>query len=149
MNDYKKDIIINKPVAEVYAAITLHIADWWSNDLSGASAHKGDSFTIAFGKTQKTFNIVDVIPNSQVIWECVKAYINNPSLENKSEWVGTKMIWSLSATGQGTTLHFLHEGLNQSMECYTICEAGWDMFLASLQTYLTTGKGMPFLKKLL
>ncbi len=69
-----------------------------------------------------------------------------PSLENKAEWVGTKMIWRLSASDQSTTLAFLHEGLNQSFECYKVCEAGWDTFLASLQAYLTTGKGMPFLK---
>jgi hypothetical protein len=27
-----------------------------------------------------------------------------------------------------------------------VCEAGWDTFLASLQAYLATGKGAPFLK---
>ena len=68
------------------------------------------------------------------------------SLKNKAEWVGTKMIWTLSSDDQATTLTFLHEGLNQSLECYTICEAGWDQFLASLHAYLTTGKGMPYLK---
>jgi hypothetical protein len=47
-----------------------------------------------------------------------------PSLKNKAEWVGTKLIWTLSATDQGTTLTFLQEGLNQSFECYNVCEAG-------------------------
>ena len=146
MNDYQKSITVNKPVSEVYTTITKHISDWWSNDLVGASAHAGDSFTIAFGETRKTFNIETVVPNEQVIWKCVKAYINNPSLQNKAEWVGTKMIWKLTAAGQNTTLTFLHEGLNKNMECYKLCEAGWDMFLGSLQAYLTTGKGSPFLK---
>jgi hypothetical protein len=146
MNDYQKNITINKPVREVYTAITRHIADWWSNDLTGAAANTGDSFTIAFGKTQKTFDIIEAIPNRQVVWKCVKAYINNPSLENKLEWVGTKMIWTLSTAGQNTTLTFLHEGLNQDLQCYKLCETGWDMFLSSLQAYLTTGKGAPFLK---
>ncbi|MEO6219982.1 MAG: SRPBCC domain-containing protein [Ginsengibacter sp.] len=146
MNDYQKSIMVNRSINEVYGAITEHISDWWSNDLAGAAAHAGDSFTIAFGKTQKTFDIVEAIPNEQVVWKCVKAYINNPSLQNKAEWVGTKIIWRLSAAGQSTALTFLHEGLNQSFECYELCEAGWDMFLASLQAYLTTGKGSPFLK---
>jgi hypothetical protein len=146
MQDYKKTFTVNKLAADVYAAISLHIAHWWSNDLEGAAAHAGDSFTIAFGKTKKTFKIIEAIPNRLVVWECIKAYINNPSLENKAEWVGTKMIWTLNAAGQNTSVTFLHQGLNQKMECYDLCEAGWNMFLDSLQVYLTTGKGMPYLK---
>ena len=40
MTDYKKGITVNKPVNEVYRAITEHISDWWSNDLTGAAAKK-------------------------------------------------------------------------------------------------------------
>jgi uncharacterized protein YndB with AHSA1/START domain len=147
MSDYQKSITVNKPVSEVYAAITEHISDWWSNDMAGAAAHPGDSFTISFGKTRKTMDIIEVIANQQVVWKCVKAFIDMASLKNKAEWEGTKMIWTLSTADQSTTLTFLHEGLNQNFECYKVCEAGWDQFLGSLQSYLTTGKGMPFLKK--
>ena len=146
MKDYQKSITVNKPVSEVYAAITEHIADWWSNDLSGIAAHTGNSFNIAFNQTRKTFEIVEAILNERVTWKCVKAYIDMASLENKSEWVGTTLIWTLSPANGGTTLTFLHEGLNQSFQCYNVCEAGWDYFLASLQAYLATGKGTPYLK---
>ena len=146
MSDYQKTIAVNKPASEVYAAITKHISDWWSNDLAGAAVSAGDSFTISFGKTRKTFDIIEAVTNKRVIWECVKAYIDLPSLENKAEWVGTKLIWTLDATDQRTTLTFLHKDLNQSLECYKVCAAGWDEFLASLQTYLATGNGMPFMK---
>jgi hypothetical protein len=146
MKDYQKSITINKPVSEVYAAITRHIADWWSNDLTGAAALAGDSFNIAFNQTRKTFNIEEALPNKRVVWKCVKAYIDMASLENKSEWVGTTLMWTFSAADQGTTLIFFHEGLNQSFQCYDVCEAGWDYFLASLQAWLETGKGTPHLK---
>lgn len=146
MNDYKKSITLNKPVNQVYAAITEHISDWWSNDLTGSAARPGNSFTIAFNETRKTMDIVEAVPNKQVIWKCVKAYIDMPSLKNKAEWVGTRLIWTFSEIDGGTTLDFLHEGLNQSFECYQVCEAGWDTFLASLEIYLKTGKGAPFLK---
>lgn len=137
---------IHQPVSEVFAAITGHIADWWSNDLTGAASRTGDSFTIAFGETRKTMNIVEAIPDKQVIWKCVKAYIDMPSLKNKAEWVGTRIIWTLAAAGQGTTLTLLHEGFNPNFECYSVCEAGWESFLASLQAYLATGEGTPYLK---
>jgi uncharacterized protein YndB with AHSA1/START domain len=147
MNDYQKTITVNKPVSEVYTAITEHISEWWSNDLTGSATNAGDSFIIAFGETRKTMVIEEAIPNKRVVWKCIKAHIAMPLLKNKAEWVDTKMIWTFVNADQATTLHFLHEGLNQSFECYDICEAGWDEFLSSLKTYLATGKGMPFLKK--
>jgi len=146
MKDYQKTITVSKQPSEVYTAITEHIQDWWSNDLTGAAASAGDKFNIAFNKTRKTFAIVEASPNQQVVWECVKAYIDMSSLKNKAEWEGTRLIWTLNAAGQGTTITFLHVGLNQSFECYSVCEAGWDQFLTSLHAYLTTGKGQPFLK---
>ena len=145
MTDYQKTFIINKPASEVYAAITEHIADWWSNDLNGAAATAGDSFNIAFNNTRKTFEIAEVVRNKRVVWKCTKAYIDMASLENKVEWVGTRLIWTLDAADNGTALTFLHEGLNQSFQCYTVCELGWDYFLQSLQAYLETGKGTPHL----
>jgi hypothetical protein len=65
MNDYRKIITVKKPAMDVYAAITEHIADWWSNDLTGAAALQGDSFTISFGGTRKTMNIVKSIPDEK------------------------------------------------------------------------------------
>ncbi|MDB5006303.1 MAG: Activator of Hsp90 ATPase 1-like protein [Mucilaginibacter sp.] len=147
MNDYQRSITVNKPVGEVYAAITQHIMDWWSNDLTGAAARAGDSFTISFDETQKTFDIAEAIPNKQVVWKCVKAYIDMTALKNKAEWEGTKLIWTLAAADHGTTLTFLHQGLNKSFECYNVCEAGWDYFIASLQAFLATGIGTPFHKQ--
>lgn len=146
MSDYQKVMTIDQPAREVFAAITAHISDWWSNDLTGAASRVGDSFTIAFGETRKTMDIVEVIPDKQVIWKCVASYLDIPGLKNKAEWVGTRIIWTLTAAGQGATLTLLHEGFNQSFECYDVCEAGWEQFLASLQEYLATGVGKPYLK---
>jgi uncharacterized protein YndB with AHSA1/START domain len=147
MTDYQKSITVNKPANEVYAAITGHIASWWSDDLDGPTTRTGDEYAIAFGKTQKTFSIIEAVPNERVVWQCDKAYIDMASLTNKAEWVGTKMIWTISANGQDTTLIFLHEGLNQNFECYNVCEAGWDYFIGSLHAFLTTGSGTPYRKQ--
>jgi uncharacterized protein YndB with AHSA1/START domain len=147
MKDYQKSISVNKPIEEIYDAITEHISEWWSNDLKGASARVGDSFDIAFGGTRKTFRIAEMIPDKRIVWTCVKAYIDSPALKNKSEWVGTTLIWTFSAADRGRpTLDFLHVGLNKSFECYPVCEEGWDYFLSSLESYLKTGRGTPYLK---
>jgi hypothetical protein len=147
MNDYQKSITVNNPAEEVYSAITEHIQDWWSDDFSGAAAQKDDQYTIAFGGTKKTFEILGAVPNQQVVWLCLKAYIEMQALKKKDEWVGTRLIWTIAADDQVTTLTMLHEGLNKSFECYDVCEAGWDYFIASLHTFLTTGSGTPFHKQ--
>ena len=147
MNDYQKSIAVSKPPGDVYNAITQHVGEWWSNDLTGAAANVGDRFNIAFNQTKKTFEIIDALPNERVVWQCVKAHIDHASLNNKSEWVGTKLYWTLTPAADGTTVNFLHEGLNQSFECYGLCENGWNYFLQSLEAYINTGKGMPHIKK--
>lgn len=147
MNDYQKSIIVQKPVGEVFTAITEHISNWWTNDLSGSASQTGDRFMIAFGKTKKTMEITEVIPNEKVVWRCVEAYIDMDSLENKSEWVDTDLIWNLNTDQQTTTLSFLHKGLNKNLQCYDVCENGWNTFLSSLEMYLNTGQGKPHLKK--
>lgn len=146
MKDYQKSIIVNISPAEVFTAITQHIPDWWSDDFTGAAAQKGDQYHIAFGGTKKTFELVEAIPNQKVIWLCLKAYIAMDNLAKKDEWVGTRLIWNISPGDDGTTLTFLHKGLNKSFECYVVCEPAWDYFLESIKAFLTTGKGTPYHK---
>ncbi|RWY53914.1 SRPBCC family protein [Mucilaginibacter gilvus] len=147
MNDYKKSISVNNSADEVYKALTEHIQDWWSDDFSGAAAQNGDQYNIAFGETKKTFEIADAIPGQQVVWVCLKAYIDMDTLKKKDEWVGTRIIWTIASEATGTTLTMLHEGLNQTIECYDVCEPGWNYFIQSLYTFLATGTGTPYLKK--
>jgi uncharacterized protein YndB with AHSA1/START domain len=144
--DYQKTITLNNPPGEVYAAITEHIPNWWSDDFSGAAAKKGDQYNIAFGETKKTFEVVEATPNRQVTWLCKKAYIDMDGLKKRDEWVGTHLSWTITQNDNGTTLTFLHEGLNKKFECYDICEPAWDYFIASLSSFLTTGSGTPYHK---
>ena len=127
--------------------ITEHIHDWWGDDISGAATQKGDQYSIAFNGTKKTFEITEVIPGERIVWLCRKAYIDMPSLNKKDEWVGTIIIWTIATDEQGTTLTMLHKGLNKVIECYDVCEPALDYFIASLQSFLTTGIGTPFHKQ--
>jgi hypothetical protein len=145
--DYQKSITVNNLSSEVYAAITEHIQDWWSDDFSGAAAKKGDQYNIAFGETKKTFEIIEAVPNQKVVWLCLKAHIDMQALKKKDEWLGTRLSWTITNDDNGITLTFLHEGLNKSFECYDVCESGWDYFIDSLQAYLTTGSGTPYRKQ--
>ncbi|MFI5138681.1 MAG: SRPBCC domain-containing protein [Sphingobacteriales bacterium] len=147
MNDYQKNITVSNSADEVYSAITEHIPDWWSDDFSGAAARKGDQFRIAFGETRKTFEIAEAVSSRQVVWLCLRAHIDMDTLKKKDEWIGTRLIWTITSDDRVTTLTMLHEGLNKGLECYDVCEPAWDYFIESLQAYLTTGTGTPYHKQ--
>jgi uncharacterized protein YndB with AHSA1/START domain len=145
--DYQKSISVSMPAEAVYRAITQHIPEWWSDDFTGAAVLKGDQFNIAFGETRKTFEIEGAIPNQKVVWLCLKAHIDMDALSKKDEWVGTRLVWTITPADEGSAITFLHKGLNKSFECYDVCEPAWDYFLDSVQAFLNNGTGTPYRKK--
>jgi hypothetical protein len=73
-----------------------------------------------------------------VVWTC---------LENSGhpEWEGTRIIFELDDNEhEASLLRFRHEGLIPRLDCYLVCESGWDHFLVSIADYAETGQGSPF-----
>lgn len=87
----------------------------------------------------------ELVPGHRVTWECIEQKHVDESLSTHDEWVGTKLRWEIELTATGTRVTFVHEGLVPQLECYEICEAGWDnFFLNSLKNYLDAGVGQPY-----
>lgn len=147
-NDFQTSLSVKKPIMEVFAAITKMIPKWWSMDYEGAADQVGNEFTVRFGNTFKTMRIESVSLNKEIVWRCVDQHLEMPGgmeqLTNKREWVGNKLIWKFSQTEDITTIHFTHEGLAPNVECWSVCEQGWDQTFISLKNLLVTGKGNPF-----
>ena len=62
-----------------------------------------------------------------------------------NEWNGSKLRWEIQKQDKKTKITLVHEGLVSSLECYEVCEQGWDyFFVKSLKQYLNTGEGSPF-----
>jgi hypothetical protein len=58
--DYRRTIRVAVAPQKVFEAITLHIGDWWTSEMEGATTAKGDQFTVRFGRTHKTLVISDL-----------------------------------------------------------------------------------------
>lgn len=52
--------------------------------------------------------------------------------------------WNIVKYETGSKVIFTHQGLVPELECFDVCQTGWDYFLGSLKDYLETGKGNPF-----
>lgn len=85
-------------------------------------------------------------PYNKIGWRCVKAVHHHEGLEDiKEEWLDTIVSWTFHQNKKYTKTTLVHEGLTPALNCYKVCEQGWDYFTGtSLKNYLETGKGNPF-----
>jgi uncharacterized protein YndB with AHSA1/START domain len=65
------------------------------------------------------------------------------SRQGSPQWAGTSVTWQLMPVHNGTKLIFTHDGFAQVDEAYERTRGNWQYFLASLKSYLETGKGTP------
>lgn len=146
MNNYSKVMTFDASTDKVYDALTSKIPKWWTEQFEGTSNRQGENFTIRFGTNIfKTMKVTELSPGKKVVWNVIDSLIDLPELNNKSEWVGTKIEWVISQKENQTQLNLTHYGLTPQIECYTICEGGWEQFTYSLSEFINTGIGRPYI----
>lgn len=86
--------------------------------------------------------LVELVPDKRVAWLVTD---NNFSFtEDKTEWKGTKLVFEISRNANQTEIHFTHEGLVPTYECYNVCSDAWGTYIrGSLKSLIATGKGSP------
>jgi len=139
--DYTASIKVNATAQEAFNAINS-VAKWWTQDMEGSSQKLNDVFTVHFGETFITVEIVELAPGKKISWHVVDCYKH--WLKDKKEWKGTKINWEISGQKDATRIIFTHIGLVPGLECYKGCENAWGQYInGSLFKLLTKGKGMP------
>ena len=142
--DYHTSITVNATAPEAFKSIN-NIPGWWTADFEGNSEKPGDVFTVRFGETFITLQVVEPIPGKKITWQVIDCYKH--WLKDKKEWLDTKMIWEISAEENGTQISFTHIGLVPGIECYNGCEKAWNFYInESLFKLLTEEKGVPELR---
>ena len=147
MENYRQTIQINRQLPEVLNAFTKNIPLWWSESFEGNAENPGDRFTVRFGNAVfKTIRVQHPESPKQVLWHVEDSLIDFEELNNKREWINTRILWETEPDEEGVKIHLTHFGLHPEQDCYQICAAGWQQFTGSLKQFLETGKGNPFLK---
>lgn len=145
--NYKKSILVTADAYSSYKAITCDVENWWTRpDKPLANVGDRAKFTFPPGISYWTFELTQANKPIFVEWTCVDAlhiHEGQPK-EIETEWLDTKINWTIERTKDSTKIEIEHVGLNPTLLCYDICEAGWDIFfLNSLKSYLDTGVGSP------
>jgi uncharacterized protein YndB with AHSA1/START domain len=137
--NYAATLTIDAAPNEVFDALTTRhgISGWWGPVKGDPQA--GGEFTFRpMVNIEKLFHVGTADRATLVEWAVLEC-------EFLPEWPGTTIRFALSPDGDGATrLDFEHVGLNAQLECWNICEPGWNQSLASLTSYLENGQGNPF-----
>ena len=128
--------------AEAFAAIN-NVRAWWSGEIEGETQKLGDTFSYRHGSLHfSRHKVTELVDGKKVVWTVPEA--NLSFLKNSGEWNGTKIIFELSDTPEGTEVRLTHQGLKPECECYSACSGGWNAFFTgNLQRYISTGTPQP------
>jgi uncharacterized protein YndB with AHSA1/START domain len=144
--DFTTSILVDQSPKEVFDAIT-NVRGWWSEEIEGGTAKLGDVFKYHYKDVHICkMKLIEVIPNKKIVWDVLENDFNFTT--DKSEWVGTKVIFEINQKDNKTEVRLTHQGLVPDYECYDICFNAWTNYIQnSLYNLITTGKGQPNLKE--
>jgi uncharacterized protein YndB with AHSA1/START domain len=139
--DYAARLALGAPPARAFEALTTleGLGGWWTPTVSGNPLAPG-RVTFGFDGLDETIvmRVDEAVAARRVVWTCLRN-------DGHPEWIGTRIVFQLEDARDGdSVLLFRHEGLLPLLDCYDVCETGWDHFLVSLADYAATGSGSPF-----
>jgi uncharacterized protein YndB with AHSA1/START domain len=142
MSDYSTTVTVQRPPAEVFAAIR-DTRSWWNASIEGATADPGDEFGFEVQGLHRTrIRVTEVVPGERVEWLVIDNEFG--FVEDHTEWVGNRMVFQLRPDQAGTTLTFTQHGLVPAYQCYDVCSNAWGFFIStSLRALAETGQGRP------
>lgn len=122
------------PASDILRALTTEAGyrAWWTQTATFDGRHA----TFTFAKptcTRKMTFLVDRSDARGIAMTCTAS-------ENNPDWLGTKLAISL----EGGRVRLVHAGYPEKNENFDQCVQGWSYFMASLKSYLETGRGTPY-----
>lgn len=132
--NYHKTIMVNGSAKEAMKKIGM-IDQWWRKDFKGTVEKLNDTFRVPFGEPSYVdFKVTEFTPSKKMVWNVTDCYLQ--WFQDKKEWNNTNLIFQLSEQNGKTKIDFTHEGLVPEIECYEICEKGWNGHIDGLKNYI-------------
>ncbi|KAA9038366.1 hypothetical protein FW778_12395 [Ginsengibacter hankyongi] len=132
--DFHRAITVNASTEEAMKKIS-QINLWWRKDFLGNAEKLNDKFTVPFGEPSFVdFIISEFVPGKKVVWKVTDCYL--PWFQDKKEWNNTEVVFQLSEENDTTKIDFTHIGLVPEVECYEVCEKGWNGHIDTLVKFI-------------
>src|ERR1700690_495248 len=144
--DFTTTFSVDQSPEEVFDAIN-NVRGWWSEEMDGSTDKLGPEFKFHYKDFHRsTQKITELVPRKKVVWHVSEAKLN--FVKNKTEWIGTDVVFEIARKGDKTELRFTHVGLVPAFECYGDCSGAWGFYIGdSLRSLIATGKGDPNTKE--
>src|SRR5690606_12252829 len=122
--DYSTSILIDQNPQEVYAAIN-HVRGWWSEEIEGTTDELNKEWFYHYKDIHLCkIKVIGLQPGHRVVWEVLENKFN--FIQDEKEWIGNQLVFEITKEGPKTRLTFTQKGLNDSYECYQVCNNSWD-----------------------
>ena len=140
--NFKTSFEADQSASTVFNAIN-NVQGWWSENVLGGTTHVNDEFLYQYKDAHMCrMRIIESVPDARVVWLVLENRFN--FTEDKTEWVGNKIVFDISRKDGKTHLEFTQIGLVPEYECYEVCQDAWTSYIkGSLRNLVTTGKGNP------
>ncbi len=140
--DYTSSILVDQTPATAFNAIQNFKA-WWSEEILGNTDRLNDTFFYHYKDVHLSkIKLTESIPDKKLVYQVLANEFS--FTKDKTEWIGTKLIFEITKEGDKTKVVFTHEGLVPEYECYNVCNDAWTSYIqGSLKSLITTGKGKP------
>jgi hypothetical protein len=127
---------------EVVTAIN-NVRGWWSGEIDGDADRPGAEFTYRYKDMHRsTQQVTEFVPGKKVVWHVTDAQLT--FAKDKTEWIGTDIVFEIARKNGKTELRFTHVGLVPAFECYGGCSGAWGALVeGNLRNLITTGKNQP------
>lgn len=135
-------ILVDQSPAEAFSSI-LNFRGWWSEEIEGKTDQLNEEFFYHYQDIHLCkMKLIEWVPNKKIVYLVTENEFN--FVEDKSEWVNTKLIFEITGEEGKTKVKFTHEGLVPEYACYKVCNDAWSGYIKnSLYKLITTGKGEP------
>lgn len=139
--DFTTHFSIAQTPEAVFRAI-VQVGGWWSRQVSGSTDKVGEEFEYRYEDAHRCrIRVTELVPARRVAWHVMENEFS--FIADKTEWVGTDIVFDIDGTPQGARVTFTHRGLDPRDECFEVCVAGWGIAMNSLRALITTGAGSP------
>lgn len=141
-NSYTTSIRVDQSPSKAFTAIQ-DFRSWWSENITGTTDKLNETFFYNYKDVHRCrLQLTEIIPDHKLVYTVLENEFN--FTQDKKEWTGTKLVFTISAQNGQTRIDFTHEGLVPAYECYTICRDAWTSYIqGSLKSLIETGKGNP------
>jgi NAD(P)-dependent dehydrogenase (short-subunit alcohol dehydrogenase family) len=140
--DFTTSFTVDQSPEEVFKAVN-NVRGWWWGEVDGDTGRLGGEFIYRYQNMHKsTQQVTEFVPGKKVVWHVTDAELT--FVKDKSEWIGTDIVFEIASEGGKTELTFTHVGLVPAFECYGGCSGAWGALVdGNLRNLITTGNNQP------